>query len=166
MLLPQNGGLDFFSPPPMASYLNHSTAAAFPSSESQPEPEAKSCTSHFILLRVSFCENKQTYRTVGDTPSVRQKKRNLPTKVSRAVTGNRAQYSWGTCNNMLHVLWEFSLKVYEEEYKIYFSERSYLNRRGCAQTECRHSILYHFSGLVKVLAHGLKIPLGTREVIW
>lgn len=41
-----------------------------------------------------------------------------------------------------------------------------LASQRCAQTKSRHCILYHFSGLVQVLAHGLKIPPGTREVIW
>ena len=53
--------------------------------------------------------------------------------------------------------------------KICFSEciHSVWVSQWCAQMKCRHWILCHFSGLVKVLAHGLKIPPETgSEVIW
>lgn len=57
-----------------------------------------------------------------------KKKRNSPTKVSRAVTGNRAQYSCRTCYNMLNMLAEnFAWRVMRKNIKSIFSECCYLS---------------------------------------
>lgn len=51
LLLPRNGGASF---PPLASYRRRSSAAAFPRSESQPEPEAtQPHTFQFLCSRSS-----------------------------------------------------------------------------------------------------------------
>lgn len=92
----------------MASYHSHSAAAAFPGSESRPEPEAKSCTfSVFMLALVSFVQltdgvkTPQTHTEQSlDAPfcfyvRTAKEKQNAQThtKVSGAVTGCGSQSS-------------------------------------------------------------------------
>lgn len=85
----------------MASYHSHCAAAAFPESESRPEPEARELHlfSFYALTCLVRVFDRQYYNRQTNTNTTafcvckdsQRKGTNTHTKVNRVVTGNGAQ---------------------------------------------------------------------------
>lgn len=109
-------------------------------------------------------------RIVSDTPvfyvGTKKTTTRTRTKVSRAQNTKDCIVTNVVTLQVFRLAESFAWGILRWNLKSISVDASTRVSQWCAQIKCRHCILYHFSGLVKVLAHGLKIPPETREVIW
>lgn len=106
------------------------------------------------------------WRTKKTHPNKKTKNIRISTKVSRAQNTKDCIVINVVTLQVFRLAESFAWGILRWNLKSISVNVSTRVSQWCAQIKCRHCILYHFSGLVKVLAHGLKIPPETREVIW